>query len=53
MDTFLQGFVHVKPYVCTANLSGQKSSAVGGCQVVVEVSGWMTLGALAVFTVLF
>ncbi|KAG0280472.1 hypothetical protein BGZ96_001557 [Linnemannia gamsii] len=47
VDTFLQGFVHVKPYVCTAQLSGQKSAAV-----VVEVPAWMTFGALAVFTVL-
>ncbi|KAK5829560.1 hypothetical protein F5H01DRAFT_374900 [Linnemannia elongata] len=47
VDTFLQGFAHVRPYVCTVTLSSQKSSAVGGLQaVVVEVSAWMTLAAL-------
>ncbi|OAQ22571.1 hypothetical protein K457DRAFT_889106, partial [Linnemannia elongata AG-77] len=53
VDTFLQGFAHVRPYVCTVTLSSQKSRAVGGLQaVVVEVSSWMTLAALSVFTVL-
>lgn len=47
VDTFLLGFVHVKPHVCTTQVSGQKSAAV-----VVEVPMWVTLGALAVFTVL-
>ncbi|KAG0374544.1 hypothetical protein BGX24_010259 [Mortierella sp. AD032] len=54
VDTFLQGFAHIKPYVCpTQNLSGQKSGAQGRAVVVVsEVSAWITVLALTVVSTL-
>ncbi|KAF9129439.1 hypothetical protein BGW39_004163 [Mortierella sp. 14UC] len=59
VDIFLQGFAHVKSYVCPAqNLSGQKSGAQKGhgqgraVVMILQVSAWMTVLVLSVISAL-